>query len=132
MIESQKKEHSKIRNAFNNINKFKLDSKEGREALLSAKELILKHLEKEDKEFYHAIREAAKHNQELKELLNEFEKDMDHISSYVIGFFDGYSLFNNKDTVASIEKLVEILKRRMLREDNILFPKYEKLQEKST
>ena len=131
MIESLRQEHSKIIDTLNKIKKLGIGSKEGRGTLLLAKEFILKHMEREDKEFYPIIKEAAKHNPMLKRVLKEFDEDMEQITFYTIGFFDGYSTSNNKDMNIAIEKFIEILKRRMLREDNILFPEFKKLQEKN-
>ena len=131
MIESLRQEHSKIINALNNIKKHGIGSKEGRGTLLIAKEFILKHMEREDKEFYPIIKEAAKYNPMLKRVLKEFDEDMEQITFYTIGFFDGYSTSNNKDMNIAIEKFIEILKRRMLREYNILFPEFKKRQEKN-
>ncbi len=125
-LEALKLEHSKIVDVLNDIKKRGISSKEGRETLLLAKESILKHLEREDKDFYPKIRELAKLNKETQMLLKEFDDDMEHITSYTLGFFDGNSLFNNRDMNVSIERFIEVLKRRIQREDNILFPEYEK------
>jgi hemerythrin-like domain-containing protein len=79
MLEESKKEHSAIVNTLNNVKKLGIRSIEGQDELLSAKNSILNHMKKEDKEFYPVLRKVAKHNQRLKETLNEFDKDMARI-----------------------------------------------------
>ena len=125
-LEAFKLEHSEIIDTLNKIKKSGINSKEGREALLSAKASILKHLEREDKDFYSKIRELAKHNKDIQRLLKEFDDDMEHITFYTLGFFDGNSLSNSIEMNVAMEKFIEVLKRRILREDNILFPEFEK------
>jgi hemerythrin-like domain-containing protein len=127
MLEEFKKEHSAIVNILNNVKKLGIRSKKGQDELLSAKNSILKHMKNEDKKFYPVLRKAAKHNQRLKEILDEFDKDMARISSYTFGFFDGHSSATRSKFAMELEKFVEILKRRILREEAILFEEYKKL-----
>jgi len=128
MLESFRQEHTEIINILDKIDKLGVSSKEGHETLLMAKELILKHVEREDKNFYPKIKKAAKNNQMLEKLLIEFDKDMDQLSHYILNFFDVSSSCENKGTNLFTNKFVEVLKRRILREENILFPAFEKLQ----
>ena len=127
MLEEFKKDHSVIVNTLNNVKKLGIRSREGQDELLSAKNSILNHMKKEDKEFYSVLRKASKHNQRLKEILHEFDKDMAKISSYTFGFFDGNSSATRSKFAMELEKFVEILKRRIIREEAILFEEYKKL-----
>ena len=76
MLEEFKKDHYVIVYTLDNIKKLDIRSREGQDELLSAKNSILNHMKKEDKEFYPVLRKAAKHNQRLKIVLDEFDKDM--------------------------------------------------------
>ena len=126
MLEEFKKDHSVIVNTLDNIRKFGIRSREGQDELLSAKDSILSHMKKEDKEFYPVLRKAAKHNQRLKEISDEFDKGMARISSYTFGFFDGHSSATRSKFAMELEKFVEILKRRIPGEEAVLFAEYEK------
>lgn len=127
MLEEFKKDHSVIVNTLDNIRKFSIRSREGQDELLSAKNSIFNHMKKEDKEFYPILRKAAKHNQRLKIVLDAFDKDMAKISSYTFGFFDGHSSATRSKFAMELEKFVEILKRRIIREEAILFEEYKEL-----
>lgn len=129
MIEELKKEHSVIINTLNNAKKLGIHTKEGHEELLSAKKEILIHMKKEDKKLYFVLRKAAKSNQKLKDILNEFDKDMDEISSYTCNFFDNYSALTENELAMEIDKFIEILNTRILREKTFLFAEYEKLHQ---
>lgn len=132
MIESIRREHSEIIDKLNKIKKIGVSSKEGEDELLSVKGFILKHMRNEEKGFYPEIREMAKHNKKLEAILNEFDDDMDRILQYSLGFFDGYCVSNRSNMPIVIETFIEVLRRRILREDNILIPLYKKLHKKST
>ena len=132
MIESIIREHSEIIDKLNKIKKTGISSKEGEGELLSVKSFILKHMRNEEKKFYPKIREKAKHNKKLEAILNEFDDDTDRILQYSLGFFDGYCVSNRSNMPIVTETFIEILRRRILREDNILIPLYKKLHKKST
>jgi hypothetical protein len=132
MIESIRREHSEIIDKLNKIKKIGINSKEGGDELLSLKDFILNHVRNEEKEFYPEIRKEAKHNKKLEEVLNEFDKDMDRILQYSLGFFDGYCTSNRSNMPIVVETFIEVLRRRILREDSILIPLFKKLHKKST
>jgi len=80
LIEEFKKEHSFIIDTLNRSRKLGIGTEESQNAILSVKDIILDHIKMEDKEFYPVLRETAKSNQKLKNLLAEFDKDMKEIS----------------------------------------------------
>ncbi len=129
LIEEFKKEHSLIVDTLSKSRKIGVDSREGQDKILSAKDFILAHLKKEDEKLYPLLRKAAKSSQRLKELLGEFDKDMNEITSYTLEFFNDYTATTGSELAMELEKFVTMLERRILREETFLFAEFEKLHE---
>lgn len=132
MVHEIKREHSEIIDKLDKIDKIGIGSKEGEDELLSVKDFLLKHVENEGKRIYPKIREEAKNNKELEEILMKFDKNMEGILQYSLGFFDGYHACKRRNITIAVEKFTEVLRRRILREEKILIPWYERLHKKST
>ena len=62
LIEEFKVEHSKILALLNEVKKLGIHSEEGRSRLLSAKESLMEHLNKENEQLYPILRKEAEHN----------------------------------------------------------------------
>ncbi|MBT3879804.1 MAG: hypothetical protein HON76_03935 [Candidatus Scalindua sp.] len=129
LIEEFKKEHSFIIDTLNRSRKLGIGTEESQNAILSVKDIILDHIKMEDKEFYPVLRETAKSNQKLKNLLAEFDKDMKEISRYFIEFFDNNSVITGSDLAMELENFTAILERRILREETFLFAEFEKFNQ---
>jgi iron-sulfur cluster repair protein YtfE (RIC family) len=127
LIEKFKKEHSLIIETLNRVKAHGINTEDGIEELLSAKDNITAHMKKEDEEFYPKLRKEAESNQRLKELLDAFDKDMDEITRYSIEFFDDYTTATRSELALELEKFIAILERRTLREETFLFAEFEKL-----
>ncbi len=132
MVHEIKREHSEIIDKLDKIERIGISSKEGEDELLSVKDFILKHMKNEEKRIYPEIREEAKKNKELAGILTKFDKDMDRILQYSLGFFDGYHASKRSNITIAVKEFTEVLRRRILREEKILIPWYEKLHKKST
>ena len=129
LIEEFKKEHSFIIDTLNRSRKLGIGTEESQNAILSVKDIILDHIKMEDEEFYPVLRETAKSNQKLKNLLAEFDKDMKEISRYFIEFFDNNSVITGSDLAMELENFTAILERRILREETFLFAEFEKFNQ---
>jgi len=130
LIEKFKKEHSLIIENINRVKKHGINTVNGfKELLSSVKDDITAHMKEEDEEFYPKLRKAAKFSQRLKELLGEFDKDMNEITSYILEFFNDYTATTGSELAMELEKFVTILERRILREETFLFAEFEKLHE---
>ena len=129
LIEEFKKEHSFIIDTLNRSRKLGIGTEESQNAILSVKDIIVDHIKMEDKEFYPVLRETAKSNQKLKNLLAEFDKDMKEISRYFIEFFDNNSVITGSDLAMELENFTAILERRILREETFLFAEFEKFNQ---
>ncbi len=129
LIGELKKEHSFIVDTLKKSRKHGVDTREGQNEILSAKDTILAHITKEDKEFYPMLKKVADSNRRLKKLLTEFDKDMKEISLYSIEFFGNDNTITGSNLAMELEKFTAILERRILREETFLFAEFEKLKQ---
>ena len=93
LIEDLKIEHAKIAKSLNEVISIGLGNEEGRKKLMDAKEMLMQHLEKEDKYLYPIFEEAAKEDRQIKHTLDSFLKDMEIIYSTL-----GYDFLGDKRT----------------------------------
>lgn len=130
LIQDLKSEHAVMVNILNEV--IKVDSSKGRQKILSsAKTGILSHVKKEDAELYPVLKKAAEGNDNLKLILDMFAKDMDGIAKAAFGFFDKYSQGNSYlelDFAVDFGRLLGLLDLRIRKEENILYPEYEKIK----
>ena len=86
-------------------------------------------MKKEDEEFYHVLRKAAESNGKLKELIAEFDNDINEISRYSTEFFDNKNVAMGSNFASEVENFIAILDRRILREETFLFKEFKKLNQ---
>ncbi len=131
LIEEFKKEHSKILETLNEVKKLGIHSEEGRSKLISAKEYLLKHLNKENEQLYPVLRKEAEHNKNLKNELDMFAIDPQHLTSVVHEFFEDYSGGDtDKDFQINFESLFASLNTRIRNEEESLYHEYEEIKNK--
>jgi len=129
LVEELKKGHSLVIETLKQARKLGIDTKEGQNEILSAKDTILAHMKKEDEEFYHVLRKAAESNGKLKELIAEFDNDINEISRYSTEFFDNKNVAMGSNFASEVENFIAILDRRILREETFLFKEFKKLNQ---
>jgi hypothetical protein len=129
LVEELKRGHSLIIETLKQARKLGIDTKEGQNEILSAKDTILAHMKKEDEEFYHVLRKAAESNGKLKELIAEFDNDINEISRYSTEFFDNKNVAMGSNFASEVENFIAILDRRILREETFLFKEFKKLNQ---
>ncbi len=126
LIEELKKDHCEIVDLLKEVKELGILSKEGQAKLLSAKALLLKHLNKEDEQLYPVLRKKAEHNEQLKDALDLCVIDMENVSSVVQEFFDKYSRgVSEKELQEEFENLFVALGKRVRNEEDILYDEYE-------
>ena len=129
IIEELKKEHEDFSALLKDIKKSGVISKEGQENLLKMKEVLIPHIQKEDTNIYPVLRNAAKSNKKIQEILDLFAKDMAGITKEVDVFFNKYT---GSETDIGFAKdfghIAGLYRDRMIKEENILFREFEKLQ----
>jgi len=128
LIMELKKEHGILFSSLDNLRNLDISSQERWDKLLDIKNKLLDHLQKEDEQFYPALNEVAKSDAGLENMLIEYAKDMEEISSFVSEFFEKYS---EGGIGANFEEdfgmLCATLTRRISKEESILFEKYSEL-----
>ncbi len=126
LIEGFKKEHSEIIATLNEVEELGILSEEGQARIASVEASLLEHLKKEDVKFYPVLYKVAKHNNNLKNILDLFAMDMENVSKVVLEFFDKYSEEVIDSAVTGVfENLSVTLRNRIRNEEDILYDEYE-------
>jgi hypothetical protein len=129
LIEEFKVEHSKILALLNEVKKLGIHSEEGRSRLISAKESLVEHLNKENEQLYPVLRKEAEHNKTLQNELDIFAIDPEYLTRVVLEFFDDYSGGAiDKDFQINFESLYAALNARIRNEEEALYEEYEKIK----
>ena len=103
LIKELKEEHIEILRYFNQIQEeYKNEEKENQIIVIISelKELLIQHLELEDRMLYPALSE----NENVKKAGKEFSEEMLIISKWVIGFFKKYE----KENVAKWNEVLDV------------------------
>ena len=124
LIEELKNEHKLILDILDQVRTLGISSRSGREKLLSARDLLIAHMTKEDEMYYPELRTAAENNKGLKIMLDYFAKDMEDVSSKAMYLFDKYSKGRDEAEFAGEIKLLYVtLRDRIQTEEHTLFNK---------
>jgi len=128
LIEELKKEHEEISAMLQRVKEYGIGSKEGRHALLLAKEGLLAHLKKEDEELYPVLMKEADIDESFKRTLDIFAKDMAEISDFALEFFNTYSKGElGPDFAENVGFLFAKLSQRISKEEIVIYAKYDEL-----
>lgn len=127
-IEDLKSDHVKISDIFRQIVEVGITSEEGQKKLFHAKASLLAHLKMEDEEFYPILKKEAESNQDLKQKLESFARDMEAVTAQILAFFEKYSGVENEiNFMDDFSNIYIALTIRINNEESKLFPEYEKL-----
>jgi len=130
LIDELKEEHKILLDILNQVKVLGISSKSGQEKLLSAKDLLISHINKEDEKYYPTFIRAATNNKELKIMLDYFVKDMEVVSKHAMDLFNKYSRGGDEAEFAGDLKLLYmILKDRIRIEEETLFKKFNPISE---
>jgi iron-sulfur cluster repair protein YtfE (RIC family) len=125
LLEELKSEHKVILDILGQAKTRGISSRAGQEKLISARDLLMAHMRKEDEMYYPALRRAAENDRELKILLDYFVKDMEDVSKMAMRLFDRYAQGGDEAAFAGEIKLLYLtLKDRILTEEETLFEKF--------
>ncbi len=129
LIEKFKKEHSEFVEAFKEVNKLGVLTKEGHAKLMSLLPDLLTHLWNEDARLYSDLIKKSKHNKMLKEVLSLIVDDIGAIHEELLIFMTKYAkgVIINSTFQREYELLFAFLSKRMWYEENVLNDDYEKL-----
>jgi len=125
LIEELKKEHKLILDILDQVKTLGISSRSGREKLLSARDLLIAHMTKEDEMYYPELRRAAENSRDLKIMLDYFLKDMEDVSNKAMHLFSKYSQGGDEAEFAGEIKLLYVtLRDRIQTEEHVLFSKF--------
>ncbi len=128
LIEELITEHKIILAILNDVKSLGISSKSGQQKFLSARDLLISHMNKEDEQYYPAFRRAAENNKDLKIMLDYFLKDMEVVSARAMHLFNKYAQGGDESDFAGDLKLLYMtLKDRIHTEEETLFKKFNPL-----
>jgi hypothetical protein len=125
LVEELITEHKIILAILDEVKSLGISSKFGQQKFLSARDLLISHMNKEDKQYYPAFRRAAENNKDLKIILDYFLKDMEIVSARAMHLFNKYAQGGDESDFAGDLKLLYMtLKDRIHTEEVTLFKKF--------
>ena len=131
LIQELKSEHVQISDLLVKARDIGINNPQGKELILSAKKMLLAHLNKEDRSLYPVLREAAESDQSLKETLSEYALDMDKISGDVMAFFSLYEAGDNtaENFQSDCKNIIGALSKRIAKEETVLYKAYDQIKD---
>ncbi|OGW42194.1 MAG: hypothetical protein A2010_10640 [Nitrospirae bacterium GWD2_57_9] len=127
LLDELKREHALMLDILDDVKRLGLSSRAGQEKFLSAKALLLSHMQKEDREFYPGLRKAAESSEDLKRTLDYFAGDMEVVSRKAKQVFDKHSSEAAGTEPSDVTLLYMILRDRIRAEEQVLFKRFERL-----
>ena len=128
LVSELKRQHNQIVSMLQEVKTLGIASDEGKKKLISAKNLLISHLKKEDAEFYPELKRMAKGDESVTSMVDFYTKDMESISAKAIEFFNTYENGGNGLKFSQdFGTLVGILSSRIKKEENILYQKFDEL-----
>jgi len=128
LIDDLKKEHALVLEMLENAKNYGILSKNGQDSLISIKENLVAHLDKEEHELYPYLEKYAEKNEDFLETLKFFEKKMNYIADYARSFFDKYiGVEEELNFFTDFSVFFGLVKQRIRDEEEVIFKKYEEL-----
>lgn len=128
LIRELNSDHLQLVSCLDSMKGKKLQDKDTIELIKKFKNLVLAHLEKEEKEFYPIMLKAAETNDILKDLLRVMGLEMEEISKKAMMLIALWEQGKGAERFASdFSSLYTILKDRIKREETRLYSKFLKL-----
>lgn len=130
-IRDLKDDHQRLLDTLEEARRLGLGTAEGRRCLFTCKELLSRHLRKEDTMLYPTLRQAAGKG-DLGNMADAFASEMQSISGSLLEFFARYDASTGAadagglDFARELGRIIIALKMRIQREESRLYPAYEK------
>jgi hemerythrin superfamily protein len=119
-------EHAKILNTLIQAKELCVKTLAGHDKLNESITALLAHLKKEDELFYPKLKKAAKNDPQLQTMLKLFEDDIKTVTEMADNFRWQYTDdCESLDFITEFGTLFIMLRDRITREENTLFPEYE-------
>ncbi|NPA68643.1 MAG: hemerythrin domain-containing protein [Chlorobi bacterium] len=127
LIEKLKADHEELRKLCAKVYDYLATDEQKLFFVNKFKELVVKHIETEDKYLYPVLNKEAETNPVLKNKLDFFAKDWETTSEFANYYIEKYSQGNFDEKFAGdTAKLLSTLRQRMLKEEISLYSEYEK------
>ena len=127
LIKHLKTDHDALRELSDQIFEYIVSDEKRLDFVNKFKEMILAHIEKEDKYLYPFLYKEAENNSFLKSKLDFFAKDWEETSKFALYYIDKYSSGKfDDDFTKDTAKLLSVLRQRMMKEEISLYSEYEK------
>lgn len=129
LIEELKQDHVALTQILGKLQQVGASTPEGMRLLLDSRDMLQRHLDKEDRQMYPALRERAQTDAALRKTLETFGAEMEQITSFVGTFYKRYSngVADMEMFRKDIATFVVTLKGRIMREEIAIYKAYDKL-----
>ena len=129
LIDELKAEHRALLAQLDAARAVNLDPVEFKRAAVRSKALLLAHLGKEEARFYPAIEKAALTDARLNGILVLFREDLKSVGALANEFFARLeSAPEEEDLTHAFTELASKLRSRIAKEENLLYPEFERLR----
>lgn len=141
-IRDLKDDHQRLLDTLEEARRLGLGTAEGRRCLFTCKELLTRHLRKEDTMLYPALRQSGARGAagqsgqagqaDLGHVADDFATEMQSLSGGLLDFFTRYDADAGRgdagglDFARELGRIIIALKLRIQREESRLYPAYEK------
>ena len=133
LINILKQEHRELLEQIKKIKREGINSNQAKENICEFKNLLVKHLRREDHDLYPFLNEVAKTNVNIEIMLRAYANEINKIEEESLIFFNKFE--NNKFTPEELkknfDKMVAKLEIRIVSEEKKLFPKYSNSKSKN-
>lgn len=127
LIKHLNEDHNAIRQLSDKVFDYIVSNEKKMEFVKKLKDLILSHIEKEDKYLYPFLQKEAENNHALKSKLEFFAKDWEGTSKFALYYIKKYSAGKfDDDFPKDTAKIISTLRQRMMKEEISLYSEYEK------
>ncbi len=127
LLEELKREHLALIDDLREVHKLGIVNIEGRNKLMSMKNILLDHMKKEDQHLYPMLMKESEKDENFKVALDFFASNMEQISKQALVFFDKYADGGNeKEFLIDYKNLLSCLTERIDKEEKILFNEFYK------
>lgn len=125
IIQELVEEHNALKELLSSVYNY-ISSKEKKiEFVKKLADIVVAHIEKEDKELYSFLRKEAEKDTNLKTKLELFAKDWEGISEFTNYYIGKYSEGQfTSEFAADTAKLLSTLRQRMMKEEISLYSEY--------
>lgn len=125
-IADLQREHQAILDFFQDLELLQEGTPEYREKFNALGRLLHVHLSKEDAKLYTIFKNALRADPILAHQIDLYIIEMESITGVVLNFMEKY-LDDPNETLFSYGEICDLLADRIWREENLLFPEFEKL-----